>query len=692
MKSAVKKLVSVAVCALLSCAFIVIMFFCAPEIAVIPEASGTIEYDTDSADSETATAEVGEDVTAVRINELKELGRITKVNYVPDRFVYPRRLTSEIQIVDLTKSFEFAEKGTLIFIVLNLDPHSENFNEQVADLSPFKVGDYWKCTFSLPKVFCASNVYLGTELVACSGEIENYSFINYTTTQDKTTEKLISQTSSVDMNFRFYTRRQTMERTLSSASVVTVHYQSSGTAFSGVDECPLIGGEDAVTGVRNNSRDMLLGFSILALVMFAIYAVLSFLKRTAAYVPETVWTFAIFIMLLSRFSVASVTGAPLLWIAVSFFAPFAVLSGALMSFDGKLGRLSLKRVFPLPALAGGILAFIRPFVPFGVSAELNIVCAVIKGVCALALCALVVRAVFRKDGGNGTVQLVCLTLIAVAEFASLFLPQVFPAKFNPMFWACGATAFLTLVSVLKLYKETERANEYLTDNMQLEIERQTKDIKAVIAERDNLLQFVSHDMKKPLVSSSALLDTLIDRESDGGQVKALKIVRQNTARVVSNLSEIGAYAKFNYIAEPSQSVDLSKLCGEVCEFHYPDCNANGIILKNLVDGHRMVYVKKSGLENAVSNIILNAVEHANCSSITLSVKSDRKRTHLLISDDGDGIASDADILNAYVSADKRETGGLGLYICKNIIESMNGELSYTSRQGNTVFCISLLKA
>ena len=106
----------------------------------------------------------------------------------------------------------------------------------------------------------------------------------------------------------------------------------------------------------------------------------------------------------------------------------------------------------------------------------------------------------------------------------------------------------------------------------------------------------------------------------------------------------------------------------------------------------MVYVKKSGLENAVSNIILNAVEHANCSSITLSVKSDRKRTHLLISDDGDGIASDADILNAYVSADKRETGGLGLYICKNIIESMNGELSYTSRQGNTVFCISLLKA
>ena len=89
---------------------------------------------------------------------------------------------------------------------------------------------------------------------------------------------------------------------------------------------------------------------------------------------------------------------------------------------------------------------------------------------------------------------------------------------------------------------------------------------------------------------------------------------------------------------------------------------------------------------------MNAVEHANCSSITMFMKYEKNKAILCIVDDGKGISSDIDVFKPYYSENKPETGGIGLYICKNIIESMNGSLSYESRPGETMFCISLLKA
>lgn len=198
-------------------------------------------------------------------------------------------------------------------------------------------------------------------------------------------------------------------------------------------------------------------------------------------------------------------------------------------------------------------------------------------------------------------------------------------------------------------------------------------------------------MKKPLQSSDTLLDTLIEREKDVEQVKALKIIKQNNSRVISNLSEIGSYARFNYIAEQSQITDLYSLCASVYEFHKPDCDANGIILHNAVGKHYKVFVKRQGLENAISNIVINAIEHSNCKTITLSAKTVKNRVILSITDDGKGITDGVDLFGAY-GTDKSRTRGVGLFICKNIMESMSGELTYESVSGRTVFHLSLLKA
>lgn len=689
-----KKILSVIVCAALSAAFIVIMYFCAPTVSEVGESNGIISDMTRTEDGgvEEITYEVGKDLTAVRICDLTELGKLTKVNYVADDFVPPGKVSKSMQIVDLTKPYRFAEKGTLIFVIMNIDPASENFYELSEALSEYKIGENWRFTLSLPKIYCASNVYLNSKLIARHGEIENYDFIEFNTSYDKKTEKFNAYIEPTLIDLNFYTRREAISNRLASAEVITVHYQSTGGAYSGITEYPLIGTEKAVKSITENSENLLIAFGILAAVVLAVLIVMSLLKRTNEFMPAFLWIFGIALLLLSRFILARSTSVPLLCVAVWLASSFIILCGTLLAVGRNFGKAPAKYIAAALAGVGALLAFICPFVPFGAAQGLKIACTVIKAACAALLAVFIGFSFYGKSGSQEIFKTICAAVIFVAITASLFMPQVYPAYSNPIFWLCAATLALTFVSVFMVFNETEKENAYLTGNLHLEVERQIKDIRAVIAERDNLLQFVSHDMKKPLVSSEALIDTLIERENDGEQVKALRIVKQNTARVISNLSEIGSYARFNYIAEPSQVVDLYELCASVYDFHYPDCNANGIILKNLAERHCKVYVKRQGLENAVSNIILNAVEHSECKTITFSVKSVKNKAVLSIADDGKGINTDEDVFKAYVSGSKPETGGVGLYICRNIIESMNGTLTYESGNGGTVFRISLLKA
>lgn len=690
-----KKWIILTYCTCFSILFLLLCHFLTPTIHIIDESKDTISIRTSyklpdgSWEMRTEEKEVGKDFTAISISDLKDLNQITKVNYVPDEFIVPPSIPKETQIVDLTRPFEFSKRGTLYFVILNLDPSREDWLEASEALFQHKIGDYWQFTFSLPQIFSASNVYLKSQLYARKGEIRDYDFINYTTSYTKKTEKFSAETDRVDLTLNFYTRRNASDR-FAASQIITIHYESTGGYYAGIKGIPLIGTEDAVKAANKNDQTLLLSFTFLAIIVISILIVLSLLKHTKEFTSAILWMFGIMIGQLALFIFSQETPIPLLCMSLSSSSIFFILSGGLLGLNKFYKKIPIRYIFVSIALFGALLAFICPYISYEATNIILILCSVIKGIAIVALVAGVILFLIQKENEQSVFQMICVLLISFIGLTSLILPERTPIYSNTLFWLNGIAIIVTFISIFIVFKDTEKRNSYLTANLHLEIDRQIQDIKSVIKERDNLLQFVSHDMKKPLTASASLIDNLIERESNNEQKKVLHIVKQNTSRVITNLSEIGTYTRFNYIAEPSTTIDLYDLVKKMFEFHQPDCNANGIILKNLINKSYKVFVKQQGLENAVSNIILNAVEHSNCTTITLSAKTDKNRILLSIIDNGKGIDSTFNIFEPY-SSGKSKNDGIGLYICKNIIESMNGQLSYTSKEGQTIFNISLLK-
>lgn len=690
MKYYVKKIITVLSCAILSALFIVTLFFAAPKISAVPETSGRIiteQIRVGDKQWEMVEFAAGKDFAAVSIEDLSETGRLTKVNYVADRFVQTGHLTPDMQIVDLTQPFDFAEKGSLIFVIFNLDPFDAAFAEKSEKLAPYLIGENWCFTVSLPEIFGASNVYVDQRIVARNGAIENYNFGEFGAYYGNT-DRFSAETKPTDVELTLGSKQGAALL----FKVITIHYQSTGSSYSGIADCPLIGKESAVKSVNEVSENLLSAFGILAAVVFAVLTVLSIVERSKKFISAIVWIFGITVMLLSRFFLYGATGVPLFWSALSIAMPFVILGGAQLAIGKNFGKVPTKYLFPALSAIGALFAFICPFIPFNAANAMLIVCKVIKAIGGVALSTFIGFAMLRKDDKHGILQTVCAAVIDVAVIASLFMPQIFPAQINPLFWLCSIVTAATFVSAVVVITDMKRSNDYLTANLHSEVERQVKDIKSVIAERDNLLRFVSHDMKKPLASAVMLCDTALKREKDVEQIKTIGIIKQDAERVINNLSEIATYAKLNYLAEPSQVIDMSELCALLYKYHKFDCDANGIVLINTVDKSVKAFVKPKGIENVVSNIIINAIEHAGCSTITLSVKTDKNKVVLCVADNGKGISADIDVFKPYISENNIETGGLGLYICKNIIESMNGELTYVTSQNGTVFNISLLKS
>ena len=125
------------------------------------------------------------------------------------------------------------------------------------------------------------------------------------------------------------------------------------------------------------------------------------------------------------------------------------------------------------------------------------------------------------------------------------------------------------------------------------------------------------------------------------------------------------------------------------------CEAYNANITVKADKYCNIYCDKKWTEEAISNIIKNAIEHGS-KNINITSEENRIFTQIEISDDGEGI-SEKDINHIFdrfykSENSKEESLGLGLAFCKSIINNQDGEIKVKSEKNvGTKFIIKLYK-
>lgn len=620
-------------------------------------------------------------VNAVSVKDVKGVMRMTAVNYSPNDFA---ELGEVVSNADTGKNP--AKRGTYRFYIDTLA--AEEWGDAASLDYLLKADGNWHLTMYIPFVFSACSVYVQYQNKFYIGSIDRYNVSYYTGYSDLS--EFDDSVSHIDVTEPlFIDIPVSPEKRFSREISVTVHYETDNDNFVGIPDGILIGEEAAVKRVVSRNRSMLLIGAIIGVSTLLLFLFICVLKRSLTFFPQLLFAMSVFCMFFSTYCLFGHSSAPYFLVGARRFSVGLTVFSSALYIPKKAGKIPV--LYPVCVLAAAmcVLAFVAPFAG-SVSAyrALNIVCAVSEIFCVAVVFGFTAKGVLSGKPAGFLLNGVIAGAVATTDlFSGGTLPFVMR---TPTFWLCFVMLAITIVLGFREFISAEIRNRYLTTNLEKEVEKQTQSLQNVLSERDKILLYVSHDMKKTVVGIGGSLSDLRQNASDPEILAKVDFLLRKTSELKKDFADLGKYGRQNYVAEQSEILDLSAIVRKVTDDLRPDCEANGIILSVTFPDNLYVYAKKAALESVILNLVLNAIEHSFCTRLSVSATKRKGMCRLEITDDGRGVATDKNIFEPFVSGEESENNsGLGLFLAKNAVESMHGKLTYERKDGLTIFSATL---
>jgi nitrogen-specific signal transduction histidine kinase len=217
-----------------------------------------------------------------------------------------------------------------------------------------------------------------------------------------------------------------------------------------------------------------------------------------------------------------------------------------------------------------------------------------------------------------------------------------------------------------------------------EIEAKNENLILANHELDRFVYSASHDLRSPITSLKGLIK-ITQLEDDINQIKDyLTLMQQSLVKQDQFISDIIDYSKNKRTQIIMEPVSLKELFEEAISQLMHIENANRIIFTQelLVDE---IHSDGLRLKIIISNLISNAIKYADDSKqeMYISIKTSlNDGFHKIeVSDNGIGIKDEfkENIFQMYFGTNKNKGSGLGLYIVKEAVENIKGNISVCSQ-------------
>ncbi|PWB23624.1 sensor histidine kinase [Flavobacterium sp. HTF] len=219
-----------------------------------------------------------------------------------------------------------------------------------------------------------------------------------------------------------------------------------------------------------------------------------------------------------------------------------------------------------------------------------------------------------------------------------------------------------------------------------EIEVKNENLISVNHELDRFVYSASHDLRSPIRSLKGLIE-ITQSENDIIQIRNyLTLMHQSLARQDQFISDIIDYSKNKRKEIVIEPVSLHELFDEAILQLMHIENANRIIISKELQIDQ-IYSDGLRLKIIIFNLLSNAIKYADSSKkeMFISIKTYIADgfNKIEISDNGIGIKDEYKdrIFDMYFGTNKNKGSGLGLYIVKEAVENIKGNI-YVSSENN----------
>jgi len=234
--------------------------------------------------------------------------------------------------------------------------------------------------------------------------------------------------------------------------------------------------------------------------------------------------------------------------------------------------------------------------------------------------------------------------------------------------------------------------------MQLAIQNKNTELQHTNAELDRFVYSVSHDLRSPLLSIKGLLALVFDLEHLDPQVDSyLRMAEKSIHRLDDIIKEILEYSRNARMDLQYEPTDIELIVEEI----YADLKFSAdeqFDFRLKLNNIKTIVSDRSRLHTLLRNLIGNAVKYRKKreginSYVEFRIKKQDGQIIIEVEDNGEGISekNKEKIFDMFFRASNTSNGtGLGLYICRQIVDKLNGKLELiTSKETGSVFRVTL---
>ncbi len=217
--------------------------------------------------------------------------------------------------------------------------------------------------------------------------------------------------------------------------------------------------------------------------------------------------------------------------------------------------------------------------------------------------------------------------------------------------------------------------------------RVEEELKVRNSELDNFVYKVSHDLRAPLSSILGLVNLAKLPGNTDNPMDYIDIIGSKVEHLDHFIGDVLSHSKNLKIDLTVAKVDFNQIIDQTFnDLNYLE-GAKGISRMIKVDGIEF-YSDPWRIAEILRNLISNAIKYRKldqvASEIGIKISVDHLRAEIAFSDNGIGIDEKnlAKVFEMFYRATEQSDGsGIGLYIVKNAVDKLGGQISVASRLG-----------
>ncbi len=244
----------------------------------------------------------------------------------------------------------------------------------------------------------------------------------------------------------------------------------------------------------------------------------------------------------------------------------------------------------------------------------------------------------------------------------------------------------TFVNQAAVAVQRNSAMRQLTDlnkNLEKKVRERTVEVEKLLKQKDEFIGQLGHDLKNPMVPLTTLLPIVKERQNDPKSQELLEAVLKNVDYMKNLVVDTLELTQLN---SPStkldiENVNLSDEINRVIVNNKVILEKKKVKIDNAVKNDLIVKADKLRILELFDNLIDNAVKYSSeGDKINIDAEQDEDTVTVTVSDVGIGISEEQmnHIFDEFYKGDESrsnfESCGLGLPICKRIVEKHGGRI------------------